>query len=419
MRKRVKVKRRVKRKSFEDLLKERMQRIEKAIELKEPDRVPLMIFTCGDLLRKYATGYDLYFNYDKAREAAVKFVTEFPVDSFLEATAAEGFIFALAFSDYPDIAPAIRFWTGPMHDVIGDKYTKWPGRELPQDSILQFIGGQFMKVEEYDKLIEDPVKFINEIILPRACVNLDKPASSKANAALIKLGIEATKYLKFLGDLAMNLAKVGIPSLPLTFAYAPLDFIGDFLRYPSGALLDVHRYPDKVKKACEALVEPILKVGLSLKPAGAKYAFIPLHLNEYLSPKLYNEFYWPTLRKIITELYNQGIKSLVFFEGWHDYHLETILELPKGWGIAYFEKTDVRKAKKILEGHTCIMGGVPISLLLQETPNKVKEYVKELLEDVKNGGGFILAPGVADIPREGPSENLKALIEAVKNYGEY
>ncbi|MEM2028005.1 MAG: uroporphyrinogen decarboxylase family protein [Candidatus Bathyarchaeia archaeon] len=403
----------------EELLKERFGRVEKAVELSEPDRVPLIIFTCGDILRKYATGYELYFNYDKAREVSVKFVTEYPADVFLAALAAEGFVFALAFSDYPDIAPSIRFWTGPMHDTLGDKYTKWPGRELPEDSIFQFIGGQFMDAKEYCRLSEDPVAFVNEIIFPRACVNLEKAGSSKANAALIRLGFEASRYLRFLGESAADLAKVGIPSLPLTFAYAPLDFIGDFLRYPTGALLDVRRHPDEVKRACEALVEPIIKVALSLKPAGAKYAFIPLHLNEYLSPKLYNEFYWPTLKKIIVELYGQGIRSLVFFEGWHDPHLETILELPKGWGIAYFEKTDVRKAKKILGGHTCIMGGIPPSLLLEATPDKIKEYVKSLLGEMKPNGGFILSPGVADIPRAVPPENLRALIEAVEEYGRY
>jgi hypothetical protein len=405
--------------SPEELARERMERIEKAVDLKEPDRIPLFIFTCGDLLRRYATGYQLYFDYDKAREASVRFASEFPVDSLGAVLAAEGFVFALAFSDYPDIAPSVRFWSGPMHDTLLDKYTRWPGRELPEDSILQFIGGQFMDVDEYGKLSDDPVSFVNEAILPRSCLNLEKPGSAKANASLIRLGVEASRFLKFLSDTAVDLARIGTPSLPLTFAYAPLDFIGDFLRYPTGALLDIRRYPDKVKQACEVLVEPIVKVALSLKPAGAKYAFIPLHLNEYLSPKLYREFYWPTLRKVIETLYDQGIRSLVFFEGWHDAHLETILDLPRGWGIAYFEKTDVRKAKKILGGHTCVMGGIPPSLLLQETPDGIMEYVKSLLEGVKPGGGFILAPGVADIPKETPSENLKALIEAVERYGRY
>jgi len=158
---------------------------------------------------------------------------------------------------------------------------------------------------------------------------------------------------------------------------------------------------------------------LSLKPAGANLAFIPLHLNEYLAPKLYNEFYRPYLKEVIVELYNNGIKSFVFFEGYHDAHLETILELPKGWGIAYFEKTDIRKAKKVLEGHSCVMGGLPIPLMISSTPEKIEEYIRELLKDVMPGGGFILAPGVAEIPGETPVENMKAIIKSVEKFGKY
>ncbi|MEM2320514.1 MAG: uroporphyrinogen decarboxylase family protein [Candidatus Bathyarchaeia archaeon] len=408
----------VKPKSPEELVRERRERIEKAIELKEPDKVPLALFSSGDVLRKYVTGHELYFNYEKAREAAVKFVTNYQVDMFSPILGAEGFIFALAFAEYPDIAPAVRVWTGPMHDILKDKFAKWPGRELPEDSILQFIGGQFMDAKEYANLPEDPITFINEVILPRSCINLEKIGSPKANAALVKLGAEAARARNFLVNLAMDLARVGVPSLPLTYAYAPLDCIGDFLRTPTGILIDIRRHPDDVKRACEALVEPIIKVAFALKSAGAKYASIPLHLNEYLSPKLYNEFYWSTLKKIIVALYEQGIKSLVFFEGWHDAHLETILDLPKGWGIARFEKTDVRKAKRVLAGHTCIMGGVPSSLLLGATPSKISEYIKTLLKEMKLEGGFILANDV-DIPKNVPPENLKALIEAVEKEGRY
>lgn len=189
------------------------------------------------------------------------------------------------------------------------------------------------------------MKFIAETILPRACTNLEKPGSAKSLAALTMLGLETNKYNTFMQTLGLDLAKLGYPSLMMTFAYTPLDFIGDFLRYPTGMLLDVRRHPDDVRCTCEALIEPIVKVALALKPLGANLAFISLHLNEYLSPKLYAEFYWNYLKKIIIELFNQGIKSFVFFEGHHDAHLETILDLPKGWGIAYFEKT-CKKSKE-------------------------------------------------------------------------
>ncbi|KXG78046.1 Uroporphyrinogen decarboxylase [Fervidicola ferrireducens] len=181
--------------------------------------------------------------------------------------------------------------------------------------------------------------------------------------------------------------------------------------------MDIRRYPEKVKKAAEALVELLINYSLSFKAMGAKYAMFPLHLNEYLSPKLYKEFYWPTLKAIILRLLEEGIKSWVFFEGRHDAHLETILELPKGWGVAYFEKTDVVKAKQLLKGHTCVMGGIPVGLLVGGTPEKIKEYIRNLLEQVKPGGGFILAAGVGSVPADTPVENLKAVIEAVEEYG--
>lgn len=306
---------------------------------------------------------------------------------------------------------------GTIHDILGDKCTRYPGREIDENCSPQFIGGTFMAPEEYDQLIEDPVKFIAETVLPRICHNLETPR--KAMAAMVRLGLEVEKITSFVQAVGKDLAELGYPSIPFTLGYAPLDLIGDGLRDEMNLLLDLRRYPDKVKRACEALIEPILKVGLALKPFGVKLAFIPLHLNEYLSPKLYKEFYWPYLKEVILRFLDEGIKSFVFFEGRHDAHLETILELPAGWGIAYFEKSDIRKAKKLLKDHTCVMGGVPISLIVSGTPEKIDAYIKELLDEVKPGGGFILAPSVGIAPRETPLENIKALIEAVEKYGKY
>jgi len=410
------------RKSPEELAKETLERVGSAIALKEPDRVPIFDVG-GHIIPAYAgiTHHEFCYDYRKARKAIVKWLKDFRFDlSFGSVTGAEGFIFSVAFADHPDIAPLVRFINGPFHDVLGDKYARFPGRELGEAVGLQFIGAESMKPDEYDRLIENPVEFIAGTILPRVCRNLEKPGSPQSMAALTRLGMEVTRYIGFAQALNADLAELGYPTPVMTFAYTPLDFIGDFLRDEVNVLLDVHRYPDKVKQACEALVEPILKVALALKPAGANIAFIPLHLNAYLSPKLYNEFYWPYLKKVITELLNQGIASLVFFEGHHDAHLETILELPKGWGIAYFEKTDVGKAKKVLAGHTCVMGGVPISLLIGGTPEKIEEHIKKLLEEVKPGGGFILAADTAmGLTRETPVENIRAMIDAVEKYGRY
>lgn len=377
-----------------------------------------MVSTCGHVFAKWYKLSDVLFNYDMLKEAVVKFNENYPTDMFISAPAAEGFILSFALSEAPDVAPLVRFLSGPMHDVLKDKYTRWPGRELPANFPFQFLGGEYMKPEEYSKLIEDPVNFVNSVVLPRACENLGPPGTKQYSATIARLALEGYRFIGALGAIGASLAKLGMPSLPITFAYSPLDIIGDFLRHPTGAMIDLRRRPSDVKAATETLVEPILKVALALKPAGAKYAFIPLHLNEMLSPKLYNEFYWPYLKKVIIELYNNGIKSFILFEGDHTPHLETILELPKGWGIGVFERADIRKVKEVIGGHTCIAGGIPASLLIGGTPEKIEEHVKKLIEDVGKEGGFILANGTAEIDPATPEANLRALINAVLKYGQ-
>lgn len=358
---------------------------------------------------------DFWFDYDKAREALVKFNRDFPSDwaTGFSGVSVVPLIFALA--DYPDIAFVGAMRSGAMHAIIGDKVTRYPGMEIDENASPQFVGGTFMESDEYDRLIEDPTGFMSEVILPRMCENLQ--TTKRAMATLVRMGMEAEKMRAFGRDLNGELEDLGFPSIPTILVMAPLDIIGDGLRDIKNVIIDIRRYPEKVKKACEALIEPILKVGLSQKGDGNKLAFIPLHLNEYLSPKLYKEFYWPYLKEIILGLLKEGIKSLVFFEGRHDAHLETILELPAGWGIAQFDKTDVRLAKKVLKGHTCIMGGIPISLIISGTPEKIDAYVKELLEEMKPGGGYILTANVSIAPKDTPIENMHALIEAVEKYG--
>lgn len=72
----------------------------------------------------------------------------------------------------------------------------------------------------------------------------------------------------------------------------------------------------------------------------------------------------------------------------------------------------------IREHEPDIVGGPPTSLFMAGTPAKIDEYVKELLVDLKPGGGYIMSPDVS-IPYTAKPENVKALADAVKKYGVY
>ena len=406
-------------KDYSEAYRRRSERIQAAVQLKEPDRVPVLAsydyFTarhCG------LTAHEYLFDYEKAIAAAVKTSVDFGYDTGAGLNSLGALPLTLAFLNESD--GLVSGWVnGPVHDILGVRYARFPGRELSQDSPFQFIGEEYMKREEYDDLIADPRRFIAEKLLPRSLRSLEKPTSPKAMAALIHLGMECRRRDEASSRLSDELCSLGFPGFTSGMSYAPLDFIGDFLRDIKNVLLDCYRVPDKVKQASEALRDLIIEmVRISVRgvPAGS-IQFIPLHLNEYLSPEQYRELYWPTLKDVIEEMIRLGITPEIFYEGKHEPHLETILELPKGKTISKFEKTDLVKAKEVIGDHSCVIGGPPSSLFLS-TPQKIDSYVMELFNNVKEGGGFMLSPGVS-IPASARPENVKAFMDAAVKYGSY
>ena len=402
-----------------ELFKQRRERMRRAIDLKEPDRVPL-IESHGYFAARNAgiTSQEFLFDYAKAGAASVKAAVDYGYDTASGMNSLGALPLTLAFVGEGDgIMPG---WiNGPVHDILGCRYARFPGRELPIDSPFQFIGEEYMKAEEYPALIDDPKKYIAEVLLSRSMRALEKPGSAHAMAALHRWGIECRRGAEAGAKLRGELNGLGFPGFTEGMSYAPLDFIGDFARDIKHTLLDCYRRPNEVKQAAEALKGVIIEMGRIMAKTSSPGAvvFIPLHLNEYFSPQQYAEFYWPTLKEVVEDLVRLGFTPEVFYEGQHAMHLDTILELPKGRTISRFEKTDLVKAKRVVGDHSCIVGGPPSSIFLT-TPAKVDVYVKELFAEVKQGGGFMLSPAVP-LPAEARPECVKALMDAVKRYGAY
>lgn len=411
--------------------REKLDRLEAVIQGKEPDRVP--VTGMMSLFHTHYAGYtatESIFEPAKNKEAALKVIRDFDFDSLLVLTGLEATFMSLSLlHSAPELVPAARFLEGPYHDIIKDVYTKWPGRELADDSHPQFIGKEIMTVEEYGQFVEDPSAFMNRVALPRICGALSDPGSPEAIAALARYGSALAASGAAMGELVSEFAGHGIPTFPMAFAYSPLDVIGDFLRNINNVVLDCYRHPDEVKQAAEALVPLLIesaKITGTIPPevqqalgTNVVECFFPLHLNEYLNPKLYNEFYWPYLRQVFEAVIEMGQTPYVFFEGRHDAHLETLLDLPKGKLIGVFDKTDPRKVRDVLGDHVILSSGPPNSLLIGGTPWKVDDFMKDLLNDCKEGG-LMIYPGVdGGISGEARPENVKAVIDAVKKYGTY
>lgn len=411
--------------------REKLDRLEAVINGKEPDRVP--VTAMSSLFHTRYAGYTAtegIFDPAKKKEAALKMARDFDFDSLLVLTSLEATFMSLSLlHSAPDLVPTARFLEGPYHEIIKDVYTKWPGRELADDSHPQFIGKEIMTVEEYGQFIEDPVLFLNRVALPRICEAFSDPGSPEANAAFARYGSAMAASGAATGEIIQEFAGLGIPTFPMAFAYSPLDVIGDFLRNINNVVLDCYRHPDEVKQAAEALVPLLIesaKITGNIPPevqqalgTNVVECFFPLHLNEYLNPKLYDEFYWPYLRQVFEAVIDMGQTPYVFFEGRHDAHLETLLDLPKGKLIGVFDKTDPRKVRDVLGDHVILSSGPPNSLLIGGTPQKVDDFMKDLLNDCKEGG-LMIYPGVdGGISGDAKPENVHAVLDAVKKYGTY
>ena len=406
-------------KTPQQLYEERVKRVEDAIQLKIPDRVPITL-SLGYFPAKY-TGIscaDAFYNPIIWKEAAKKTVVDFAPDTFL----------------------GVGTDSGGALEALDFKQMVWPGHGTSPHHTHQFVEREYMKADEYDAFLEDPTGFILRTYLPRTCGNLESfqrlphlslllfsptallgmPGFDGAIESLLKARHEVLKRNAEIGTLGEELKELGFPTFSQAATFAPFDVISDRLRGMHGSMLDIFRQPDRLIKACEKLLPVLLGMAVATaKISGNPRVFIPLHrgADGFMSLKQFGTFYWPTLKGLLLGLIDAGLTPCPFIEGDYTLRLEYFLELPRGKVLGYFDASDIRKVKEILGNHLCIMGNVPPSLLQTGSQQDVTDYCKKLIDVAGKGGGFIMAPRSA-IDEVKP-ENLKTMIDFTKEYGIY
>jgi hypothetical protein len=413
-------------KSPEALYEEREKRVNDAIALKEPDRVPIMVLS-GFFPAHYDGGMtceEAMYDYEKVMRVWTTFLQDFQPDM----------------TDNPFTT---RF-LGAVLDALGSQQLKWPGKGVGVMSSYQFVEGEYMQADEYDELLYDTTGFLLRTYWPRifsGLKGLEKlpplndifayymglpkfaafgmPEVQEALGVLTNAAQKAQTMIEGAMAWGKQCRELGFPVQAGSLTQAPFDTISDFLRGTRGAMLDMFRQPDKLIEATERLLPIMLKLGLGAKDRGVPRAFIPLHkgLDGFMSPEQFMTFYWPTLKKLIEGLIAEDCTPIVFWEGDVESRLEVIGDIPKGKAIYAFERTDMFKAKEILGDMVCLKGNVPLSMLVTGTPNDIKAYCKKLIDIVGKGGGFIM--DAATVIEDAKPENVKAMFDFTKAYGVY
>jgi len=402
------------------------KRLADVYRVQEPDRVPVAINT--GLVPLYSNGVDYHtaiYEPQKAIKATAKFNAEhaFEMDSFMVSMTIPARVF----------------------DILDYRLYAYPGHGLPKSAIgFQFIEGEYMMADEYDALIKDPSDFWLRTYLPRVfgalqpfnqfspltdiieiIVPLSPLASPQVQAAFLKLveaGKELARIQKITGDSVSQAQARGYGGGTMrgAFAKAPFDTLGDTLRGTRGIMKDMYRQPEKLLKAMDVIADVTIKSILS-SPAvvDGLMASFPLHkgADGWMSPKQFDTFYWPSLKKVMDAFISEGLIVSLFAEGSYNTRLEKVNVFPKGTVHWHFDQTDMAKAKQVLGKNCSIEGNVPSSLLCTGSPAEVKEYCRKLIEVCAPGGGYILNSGA--IPEFPKLENLKAMADAAQEYGVY
>jgi hypothetical protein len=406
----------------------RVKRLFDVYNLRKPDRVPLNI-SAGNLPLTMAGLKPRAAFYEPARavEAYMKFNKKYSEE--LE-------LFAMPMGS-----------AGEVLEMLDYKLYAWPGHGLPEDSPgWQFIEGEYMTDDEYDDLIHDPSDFWLRTYLPRVFgafqgFGMFQPFTNiTENVHINVLAPMATPpvqemFRKFL-DVGAAFQRYGaamyqsmgqstawgfprILSLGL-FCKAPFDTLGDTLRGTTNIMKDMFRRPEKLLKALDVIAD--ISIDNVLRSAAADSSIMvmyPLHkgADGWMSKKQFDTFYWPPLKKVMNALIKEGLIQYLFAEGSYNTRLEYVNEFPRGSVLWYFDRTDMAEAKRILGKDCPLMGNVPSSMIVTGDPADVKKYCRELIEVAGKDGGFILAPGsMSEYPK---LENLKAMVEAVNEYGYY
>jgi len=411
---------------------EKFKRINDALELREPDRVPIDV-DGGKFMINYA-GYkmkDAIYDPDMEvyRESAIKFMNDFDPDAIPKSA-------------------ANFFGEGVGHEMSQSKNMIIAGmREgrIDEDSLHQHIEYPTLLDDEFDEFFSDRTGWRLRKFLPRiagvfdsfenldlnydnrASINvaleLSKPEVRRSLEILFEIGDFYRNQRKRFGEIVQDLIGMGYPDLTGGGAAAiPFDNYSDNYRGTVLSLSDLYTYEDEVLKYTEEYHQKQLQRIKNCNKDGSKnglYITANLHkgIDGFMGDEHYEKFYWRHMKELMQAEIDAGLIPVMFCEGKYNSRLKYLKQSPKGKILFRFETIDMGLAKEELKGVACIGGGFPSTLLQFGTKEQVIEECKRFLDKAMPGGGYIFRTSAG---LDGAKiDNVIALFDTLKEYGKY
>jgi len=368
----------------------RKERFEAVVSLEKPDRVPVMpLMTAFAVRSQGLTQGEAWRDMDKGFRAML--------DTFNDLGGFDKLYKPNLF--WPMIGG--RFCSTPVRVLI-------PGRQLPEDALNQVDERELFSRDDYDKLAAVGWNtFWDEHYEKMSGGRSMERVTTTQNRLLNEYIREVEIYHSH--DI-YPLFGAYVDSTVMAFSMA---------RTLTQFTMDLYEVPDKVKAAmdatCDDLIQNTLDV-ISLTKVPLVFIVLERGSGFYYRLDIFEQFEWPYLQRYVDAFITEGLTPWFHFDTDWGLNLPYLKQLPKGKCVCDLDgTTDIFKAKEILDGHMCISGDVPASLLTLGTPEHVREYCRRLIDEVGKAGGFFLTTG-CECPVDAKFENVKAMIDTAKGY---
>jgi uroporphyrinogen decarboxylase len=211
--------------------------------------------------------------------------------------------------------------------------------------------------------------------------------------------LEVVRYLKH-----------GFPELLVgAYGIGPFTLAGELAGVESLSLL-LYQDPGLARRILgfsARVSETYLKAQLE---AGAGMLVILEPSAVLLSPRLFQDFCLPLLRKIIATLAGPVILHIC---GDTD-HLLPAMAATGAQGLSLDARVDLLEAVRVVPPETVLVGNLhPVEVMVELAPRQVEEKTQDLLRRMQGIENFILSSG-CDLPAETPIANIQAMIAACR-----
>jgi uroporphyrinogen-III decarboxylase len=291
-------------------------------------------------------------------------------------------------------------------EVSGDTKKIITTVETPKGSLRRVLGvTQISKWEEETALIEYPVKTDKDYDL----ITEFMPPVPKHDTKSIE------KAAKLIGDKGITSPSFHGPFNVLGYCYQPLDHL---LMLPILNPELFHRMMQFFTDRILQYVQQMAESSSDIFDIGANMANSVVVSSDFLV-----EHILPYENRIADFALERGIPSLYHNCGYAANHLDVYDQLHhKLWGYMApipHGDTVLEDAIEKLPRDMILWGHVDqIDFLRKSTPSEIRERVKYICETIKPRGNYIL--GTTDyLEIETPPENIKALVEAGREFGSY